>query len=334
MGTARLAHLGLRSSELRVGVTFDEDARVKKLIEFEPEGLAVLFPGEGAVEPGAITPGSLKTLIVLDGTWPQAKKMWKLNPWLHPLLRVGFVPSSPGNYRIRKEPADHCLSTVEAVVEVLSRLEGDSQRFSPLIRAFEKMVDHQIAFKKERQGPSRHVEHRLTRRAFDPARPWKQRYADLVLVYGESNSFPRHADQKHSLELIHWVAERPSTSERFEAIIAPRRPLADNTAHHLEIDQCTLMKGESWEEALARWKSFVRPADVFCHWGSFSMDLLRTTEIDVQTAWDLKLAWTQTWKKKTPMVRTVPAGSQWGKGRAGKRLAALRDVFDVMIPKI
>jgi DTW domain-containing protein YfiP len=139
IGTARLAHLALPNSELHIGLAFGDPVSARLT-----DDAALLFPGDGALDPAALVelPG---TLVVLDGTWSQARKLLVANPSLAALPRIGLVPTRPSRYTIRREPAAHCLSTVEAVVETLGRLERDDARFLPMLRAFEHLVATQIA---------------------------------------------------------------------------------------------------------------------------------------------------------------------------------------------
>jgi len=66
----------------------------------------------------------LEGIIVLDGTWSQAKTLWWRNAWLLKLSRLVLKPTRRSLYdRIRKEPRRGCLSTVESVAEVLSVIE-------------------------------------------------------------------------------------------------------------------------------------------------------------------------------------------------------------------
>ena len=129
IGTARLAHLCLPGSELHVGVDFDDDEQVRAaLAGGGPTYL--LFPGPNAIDLAqANLPGPI-TLVVVDGTWWQARKLLKRNAALSALPQIRFTPRAPSNYRIRREPADHCVATVEALAQVLGALEGDPERFA------------------------------------------------------------------------------------------------------------------------------------------------------------------------------------------------------------
>jgi DTW domain-containing protein YfiP len=134
-----MAHLGLANSELHCGVTFADLARA---VGSAAGGTALLFPGPGAALPDVRS--APRTLVVIDGTWSQARSLLGRNPYLATLPRLGLAPSTPSTYRIRREPAPHCLSTVEAIVHVLACLEGDAARFAPLLQAFDRMVTFQL----------------------------------------------------------------------------------------------------------------------------------------------------------------------------------------------
>ena len=120
IGTARMAHLSLPNSELHQGVSFVDHPRVRELAA--AEGTALLFPGAGAVDPASLRGRPPRAVIVVDGTWSQARKVIKLNPFLQALPRIGLTPPRPSNYRIRAEPSAECVSTIEAVVHLLGEL--------------------------------------------------------------------------------------------------------------------------------------------------------------------------------------------------------------------
>jgi len=67
-------------------------------------------------------------LILLDGTWAQAKTLWWRNPWLLKTKRIYIIPKEKSRYgNIRKEPRPECVSTLEAAAETLSFLGLDSE---------------------------------------------------------------------------------------------------------------------------------------------------------------------------------------------------------------
>ncbi len=336
IGTARMAHLGLLNSELHVGVDFDEHPRVRALASPPGDGAVVLFPAPDALEPEALPAGPPHTLIVIDGTWIQARKMLARNATLRAFPRIGFVPRQPGRYRIRREPAPHCLSTIEAVVEVLGRVEQDPARFRPLLRAFEHMVETHIGYKEARPNPYHRSRKRRRQACADPVRDQlRARWKDVVVVYGEANAHPRGSGVPGVPELVQLVALRPATGARFAAVIAPRRALALGTPIHLEIAPETLRAGEAVADAMARWRAFVRADDVLCVWGSYSLDLLRAEGDASRPFLDLRTATARRLGRSAGGVvpaATLLAGTDGapapGGGRADRRIAALAAVVE------
>ncbi|OJH40834.1 tRNA-uridine aminocarboxypropyltransferase [Cystobacter ferrugineus] len=329
IGTARMAHLALSNSELHVGLDFTNHARLAELAA-RPERVAVLFPGEEAMSIEEARANPPETLIVVDGTWPLARKLVKSNPLLAGLPRIGFVPRRPSNYRIRAEPADHCVSTIEAVVEVLGLLEGGQERFDTLLGAFDFMVDTQLERQSTRDGPARKRLYKSPWRPPLELRSIAEDFEHLVLLYAEANAHPQ--EENLPSELAHLVAMRPSTGERLEAVLAPRQPLARSTSLHVELPEAELLAGESVDSGLARFQAFLRPGDKLAVWTTFALDLLRRDGFPVPEAVNVRLASARALKQKTGGVEQAaellgaPRLEPWARGRAGRRIAALEAV--------
>ena len=339
IGTARLAHLCLPGSELHVGVDFDDDAQVRAaLAGGRPTYL--LFPGPNAIDLASAKMAGPITLVVVDGTWWQARKLLKRNATLAALPQVRFTPRAPSNYRIRREPAEHCVSTVEALAQVLGALEGDPERFATLLRPFEAMVDTQLHYARTVRGARRrhavfHARH--------PPRPrtppiLRERAHDVVCLHGEANAWPLRAADRHPAEIVHWVARRPRTGETFEAIIAPRRPLAPAIPSHIRIPRERLAAGERWEDFRARWAAWSRPDDVICAWGRYPVDLMEAEgvplpaeRIDVRPAAGFFLGAPTGSVEDCTARLGVDVPDPFAIGRGGARLAALSAIVDKMI---
>lgn len=283
IGTARMASLCLQGSELHVGMRWPgESAAVREALSDPSRPAALLYPGEGAVDVLQHPPPGRVTLVVVDGTWSQTKKVVRDNPALAALPRYAFTPPAPSEYRIRKEPDEACVSTIEALAHVLGVLEGDAERFRALLLPFRAMVDAQLACEARFQGvPSRHTR----RRRAPPSPPTvpaclRDRADDLVCVAGEANAWPYGSRERvlgHGDELVHWVARRLSTGETFDLVIAPRNPLSPPTATHVWLSQDVLTAGRSVAELRERWAAFVRGSDIVCSWGRYATALFVAT---------------------------------------------------------
>ncbi|MBI1948869.1 MAG: DTW domain-containing protein [Deltaproteobacteria bacterium] len=280
IGTARMAHLALEGSQLVEGLALDEHAALQHLFAHDAH-VAVLYP-DGARPLDQWLPAPPRTLVVVDGTWAQAKKVLKLNPRLGALPRLGFLPTSPGNYRIRREPSDQHLATIEAVAAVLGALEGDAARFSALLQPFEWMVERQLEAARDQQR-ARFARPRVGKRGPTPPRASHTRglselvaldAARAVLVYGEANAHPRGERSPGAPELLHLVALRPSTGASFQAVLRPRRGLPEDVPARLGLPREQLERGEEPAIALARFRDFLGPAFTQVSWGGYARDLL------------------------------------------------------------
>ena len=143
-GTARLVQLAIPAT--RVEVTLGGFAGDMHHPVPVPADAAVLFPHPQALDLAALPAAERpSTLVVLDGTWPNARKVYRANPWLWPLRHVRIHPDAPSRYRIRKEPRADYLSTIEAVTVALRILEPDNAALDALLTLFDRMVERQLA---------------------------------------------------------------------------------------------------------------------------------------------------------------------------------------------
>ncbi|MGE3175714.1 MAG: tRNA-uridine aminocarboxypropyltransferase [Planctomycetota bacterium] len=256
-GTARLARLALPNSRLCTAYGgFDGDL----LCEVEvPEGAAVLFPHPAASDLAAMAPAARpKALVVLDGTWAHARRLYRHNPWLQRLPHVRLQPAAPSNYRIRKEPQADFVSTIEAIVQALQLLEPDNGELPRLLVAFDHMVDAQIAHldravrhgrhKRPRQRPSR----RLSAVLDDE---------DLVVVYAEA-SLPG-GDAAAPRALVQWAAARARTGEVLDLCLRPDGPWpAARHLEHMQLAARDLADGVDVATARAAFAAFAGAAAI------------------------------------------------------------------------
>ena len=152
-GSARLLHLSLPGSRMVTGEVFDLEAMLKK-----PKINVLLYPASpqgsspGASSPTVLSAGSLRKpaelrLIVLDATWRKSRKMLHLNPPLQGLPRLSLHDMPASQYLIRKAHGPDQLSTLEATCAALAQLEGDAEKFQPLLRAFDGFVAQQLGWR-------------------------------------------------------------------------------------------------------------------------------------------------------------------------------------------
>jgi DTW domain-containing protein YfiP len=160
LGTARLAAHQLQNATHRIGLSWPSLSKALGREVHDPQRWAVLYLGsakvadlatdkdivaidrKGEIEDGqrAILKG-LEGVILLDGTWSQAKALWWRNAWMLKCRRIVLGPARPSRYgKLRKEPRRDGLSTIEAAGMVLARLEGRPEIEVALDATFERML--------------------------------------------------------------------------------------------------------------------------------------------------------------------------------------------------
>ncbi|MCL9776134.1 tRNA-uridine aminocarboxypropyltransferase [Vibrio methylphosphonaticus] len=147
LGTAKILQLSLPSTQVFIGENFSDNTALNALLADENFRTCVLFLGEQSqpLEPLSQTHDTRPfRIILLDGTWKKAYKIWTLSKNLHNLPMVQLPTDLEGDYRIRKAPTSNALSTVEAGYHILSILEPERD-FSPLIFAFNQMIEFHIS---------------------------------------------------------------------------------------------------------------------------------------------------------------------------------------------
>lgn len=350
IGTARMASLCLPGAELHVGIRWSGE-RLAGALGDPARPPILLHPGPGARDILRDPPRGPVTLIVVDGTWSQARTVVRDNPVLQALPRYAFATPEPSHYRIRREPRAEYVSTIEAVMHVLGALEGDPARFRSLLDPLRAMVDAQLAA--QASAPRRGV--RQVRRPRPPRRPVPEaiarRFDDLVCVVGEANAWPYRSGQirpedepdgrdergaggrraardgARRDELVHWVAHRVATGRTFDLILAPARPLSPSTAFHVELSEDVLRGGAPRGELGERFARFCRPTDLLCAWGHHGLDLAIESGIAPAERLDLRAEARRIANRKLGSLEDYagmsPPPAPLAPGRAGRRLALL-----------
>ena len=253
--TARIVKRALKNCSLFVDQTTKLASKDLPL----RERAAVLYPGADSVPLSELHPDARpQQLVILDGTWHHARTFMRDIPVLQHLPHVCLNPDQPGEYRIRKEPTDSALSTVEAAVQALSILEPETTGLNQLLNAFRHMVDEQIAH------PQRSARLRLRK---GPARPplnipsaLLNHPANVVVAYGET-SFGGRRSRTKQRSLIYWVAQRISSGENFECAIQSPDPIDAGFRSHLQLEESVFAEAAPVEIFRQRWQAFLRPDD-------------------------------------------------------------------------
>jgi DTW domain-containing protein YfiP len=159
LGTARLTALHFKDALLKIGLSWPSLSKILGR-STDPQRWAILYLG--SVKAAAVLPDrdivvvsrngnavdhqeqalrGIEGIILLDGTWSQAKALWWRNAWMLKCKRVVLGPKLPSRYgRLRREPRDDGLSTIEAAAMLLARLERKPEIETALHATFERLL--------------------------------------------------------------------------------------------------------------------------------------------------------------------------------------------------
>ena len=124
-------------------------------------GTRLLYPGPDSEPLDQVEAATVETLVILDGTWEQARKIYSRNPAVQALRKVSLSVSTPSQYIVRTQPNSACMSTLEvsslhirsetsrhfnlqAGVHSLAILERRPEMIEPLLAPLVAMCNFQI----------------------------------------------------------------------------------------------------------------------------------------------------------------------------------------------
>jgi DTW domain-containing protein len=160
LGTARLTAMHFKDAVVRIGLSWPSLSKALGRTVHDPSRWAVLYLGSAKVadldtdaeivainRKGEVEPhqrailSDIEGIVLLDGTWSQAKALWWRNAWMLKCQRVILGPRRPSHYgRLRKEPRRDGLSTIEAAGLMLAGLEKRPETAETLNASFDRML--------------------------------------------------------------------------------------------------------------------------------------------------------------------------------------------------
>ncbi len=166
IATGRMAHLSLINSHLIKGEDYSNDDTVNTLIEDKENQCFVIYPSVHSVNLSEKSNADKNLLFnqkqkivffLIDGTWHTAKKTMHVSKNLQTLPCLSFVPPKKSNFKVRKQPQENCLSTIEAIhhlIELTANQIGfdlNTKLHDSLIHVFNKMNEKQFKYVQEAQ---------------------------------------------------------------------------------------------------------------------------------------------------------------------------------------
>lgn len=156
-GTARLAKACLTNAELLTGVDFTCNDRVNSLLQNSSYNPFVLYPGPKAVNFKTLANDlsreeKILLIFVIDGTWACAKRLLNKSLNIRALPRLSFSRNYISTFAIKKQPREHCVSTIEAINYLCEEAkeagyENLDVKNGALMVLLKKLVDTQMRYR-------------------------------------------------------------------------------------------------------------------------------------------------------------------------------------------
>lgn len=295
LNTARIAEHSLRSSVvIRQRPSQVSAALLRAGVSSEA---AILFPSADAEQLETLAPERYpKEIIVVDGTWSNAKTLLRDVPELARYRRLKFTPSQPSAYRIRKEPRADYLSTIESVAYVLRHLEPETEGIQHLEETFSRMIDRNIEARRPSDNGSRfqrkrrELSHRFPEEL--AARP-----SNFVVAYCEGTSLfargPSDSSVSRNLrtqkEPLVVYLKRLGNGEILRLVLRTERQPPERLLGHLALSAQELDEhGVSRSDAKERIRRWLRDDHVYVVWNPSSLQILRELGLETKPSLILK----------------------------------------------
>jgi DTW domain-containing protein len=270
LGTARFAELGLSNS--RVLIDFAGRYRKDTPPFVVPPRTGLLYPSASALNLATLPEDRAPShLVVIDGTWHQAHTLYRDMKWLHGLPHYVLSPDAPSRYRIRSEPQEDYISTLEAVLMALKLLEPSLEGVETLLQAFDRMIDQQIACEEAATAKRFRSERRSAQHQNKP-RALAEHFENLVILYSET--LPTVRSRR---ELVYVCAHRLRDNSVFEQFVQPTSaPASDEPYAHLCAHRREGHRTRSVDagKLAALWEQFADAEDVFVAWNPHTLRVL------------------------------------------------------------
>lgn len=152
-GTGHFTNNSLVNSDIYIGIDFSKHKQINQILNDEENECFILYPDKDSIK---LNTQSIKTnknivLFIIDSTWPCSKKILRQSTNLKNLKRVSFESSKLSNFKIKTQPADYCLSTIEStqyILELLNNHKIENIKEDEIInftKPFEEMVNYQLS---------------------------------------------------------------------------------------------------------------------------------------------------------------------------------------------
>ncbi|GAA6134339.1 tRNA-uridine aminocarboxypropyltransferase [Oceaniserpentilla sp. 4NH20-0058] len=133
----------------------EPDPKFIQLINHSDYQPYIIFPGDRGgyddrvVEKADLNTGKAPLFIILDGSWRQAGRMFRLSQYLQTLPVLPLTSQRHSSYKLRKAPDEFHLCTVEVAIELL--MQHEQEGAGRALEAYFQRFNHLYALSRRQQ---------------------------------------------------------------------------------------------------------------------------------------------------------------------------------------
>jgi len=152
-GTGHFTNLALTNSKLFIGIDFSNHTIVNSILNDKNNNCYVLYPDNNSIKlntQNIYKENKKNVIFIIDSTWACSKKILRVSENLRDLPKVSFEHSKSSAFKIKTQPNEYCLSTMESTLCILELLVNQDiekikqDNLDSFLMPFHKMVEYQL----------------------------------------------------------------------------------------------------------------------------------------------------------------------------------------------
>ena len=154
--TGKITHLSLENSQIHVGIDFSNNKKINEIIDNPDNNCYVLYPSNTSI---VLNHENIKeenknsVIFIIDSTWPCSNKILRQSQNIQKLPKVSFEHKKTSKYKIKTQPNELSLSTIESTLCVLELLNAQGiehisdDKLNGFLKPFEELIKYQLEFR-------------------------------------------------------------------------------------------------------------------------------------------------------------------------------------------
>ena len=160
-GTGHFTNLSLTNSKIFIGIDLTNHKQINDILNDSNNNCMVMYPSNTSIKLNTQTiqvKNKKNVLFIIDSTWPCSRKILASSKNINSLQKVSFFHTKSSQFKIKMQPNEVCLSTIESTLCILELLDKHNiesikkEQFDNFLKPFEKMVEYQVACATQSSG--------------------------------------------------------------------------------------------------------------------------------------------------------------------------------------